>query len=224
MINRQMEIGFGSKRFHFTMRSSRFHRSARPAGNGQGGSVLWRAMGYVGCASLALGLVFVSGSVLRASPPVADYAVVMPIDAKIALPRRAQGETAANSCAPSRSRPSAPRQAHDGLVGRAASDQGTPRWASPGPIPTSRRYRRSMASARWRSMGRRASSAASRAVTSACSCAAPTARSAFLPPRSAKRRADGILLRASAISTRRACAVRRRRQHQRRRDEDGDTT
>lgn len=82
MTNRQVEVGFGSKRFHFTMRSSRFHRSARLAGNGQGGSALWRAMGYIGCASLALGLVFVSGSVLRASPPLSGYAVVMPIDAK----------------------------------------------------------------------------------------------------------------------------------------------
>lgn len=82
MINRQVEVGFGSKRFHFTMRSSRFHRSARGAGNDQPGSALWRAMGYLGCASLALGLVFVSGSVLRASPPVSQYAVVMPIEAK----------------------------------------------------------------------------------------------------------------------------------------------
>ena len=82
MTNRQVEIGFGSKRFHFTMRSSRFHRSARQSDNGQGSSALWRAMGYVGCASLALGVVFVSGSMLRASPPVDPYAVVMPIDAK----------------------------------------------------------------------------------------------------------------------------------------------
>ncbi|QDZ08400.1 hypothetical protein FPZ24_13735 [Sphingomonas panacisoli] len=85
MTNRQVEIGFGSKRFHFTMRSSRFHRPAKQENRGQGASVLWRAMGYVGCASLALGLVFASGSVLRASPPVAGYEVVMPIDTKVAL-------------------------------------------------------------------------------------------------------------------------------------------
>jgi len=87
MTNRQVEIGFGSRRLHFTMQSSRFHRSARPsrqAGDGHGGSALWRAMGYIGCASLALGLVFVAGSALRASPPVAEYAVVMLIDAKFA--------------------------------------------------------------------------------------------------------------------------------------------
>ncbi|MEO5937416.1 MAG: hypothetical protein ABIQ43_00230 [Sphingomonas sp.] len=83
MTNRQVELGFGSKRLHFTMRSSRFHRSARRAADGHGGSMLWRAMGYIGCASLALGLVVVSGSVLRASPPVAEYAVVMPIAAKL---------------------------------------------------------------------------------------------------------------------------------------------
>ena len=82
--HRQVEIGFGSKRFHFAMRSSRFRRSTRPAGGGNGGSILWRAMGYVGCASLALGLVFVSGGMLRASSPVDPYAVVMPIDAKVA--------------------------------------------------------------------------------------------------------------------------------------------
>lgn len=86
MINRQVEIGFGSKRFHFTIQSSRFHRSARPAVRAHGGSVVWRAMGYIGCASLALGLVFVSGGVLRASPPLAEYAVVMPIDAKLPPP------------------------------------------------------------------------------------------------------------------------------------------
>lgn len=84
MIDRRVEIGFGSKRFHFAMRSSRFHRSTQPIGDATGGSMLWRAMGYVGCASLALGLVFVSGSVLRASPPVAPYAVTLPIDAKSA--------------------------------------------------------------------------------------------------------------------------------------------
>jgi len=84
MINRQVEIGFGSKRFHFSMRSSRLHRSARPASGGAGGSFVWRAMGYVGCASLALGIVFVSGSMLRASPPVEPYAVTLPIDAKVA--------------------------------------------------------------------------------------------------------------------------------------------
>ena len=84
MIDRRMEIGFGSQRFHFAMRSSRFHRSTQRPGRDDGGSVLWRAMGYVGCASLALGLVFVSGSMLRASPPVDPYAVVMPIDAKAA--------------------------------------------------------------------------------------------------------------------------------------------
>jgi len=86
MTDRQMEIGFGSRRLHFTMRSSRIHRSTQGAGSDQSGSVVWRAMGYIGCASLALGLVFVSGSVLRASPPVAGYAVVMPIDAKTAIP------------------------------------------------------------------------------------------------------------------------------------------
>lgn len=84
MVNRQVEIGFGAKRFHFIMRSSKFHRAAKPAVGGAGGSVLWRAMAYVGCASVALGLVFVSGSMLRASPPVAAYAVTMPIDAKTA--------------------------------------------------------------------------------------------------------------------------------------------
>lgn len=84
MIDRRVEIGFGSHRLHFAMRSSRFRRSADPRGRTAGGSVLWRAMGYVGCASLALGFVFVSGSMLRASPPVADYAVVLPIDAKVA--------------------------------------------------------------------------------------------------------------------------------------------
>lgn len=84
MTNRQVEIGFGSKRFNFTMRSSRLHRSARSVGASQGGSLLWRAMGYVGCASLALGTVVASGSMLRASPPVDPYAVVMPIDAKAA--------------------------------------------------------------------------------------------------------------------------------------------
>ena len=70
MTNRQVEIGFGSKRLHFTMRSSRLRRSARSTGKGQSGSMLWRAMGYVGCASVGLGLVFVSGSILRAAPPV----------------------------------------------------------------------------------------------------------------------------------------------------------
>lgn len=83
MVNREMEIGFGSKRVHFTMRSSRLRRATGPSGD-RGGSVLWRAMGYVGCASLALGLIFVSGSMLRASPSVDPYAVVMPIDAKAA--------------------------------------------------------------------------------------------------------------------------------------------
>ncbi len=84
MIDRRLEIGFGSKRFHFAMRSSRFHRSTHPDGSGQGGSMLWRAMGYIGCASLALGLVFVSGSMLRASPPIDPYAVVLPIASKAA--------------------------------------------------------------------------------------------------------------------------------------------
>ncbi|MBS0479978.1 MAG: hypothetical protein JSR79_11850 [Proteobacteria bacterium] len=91
MINRRVEIGFGSKRFYFTMRSSRFRRSVAPATIGQGGSILWRAMGLIGCASLGLGLVFVSGGVLRASPPVVEYAVVVPIDAKPArVPPRAR--------------------------------------------------------------------------------------------------------------------------------------
>lgn len=84
MTDRRMEIGFGSKRFHFAMRSSRFRRSAAAGGGGRGGSALWRAMGYVGCASLALGVVVLSGSVLRASPPADLYAVTMPIDAKAA--------------------------------------------------------------------------------------------------------------------------------------------
>lgn len=84
MISRQVDVGFGSKRFHFTMQSSRFHRSARQADRPRSGSALWRAMGYFGCASLALGLVFVAGSALRASPPADPYAVVLPIDAKLA--------------------------------------------------------------------------------------------------------------------------------------------
>jgi hypothetical protein len=91
MTDRRVEIGVGSRRFHFAMRSSRFHRSAAPpprAGVGYEGSALWRAMGYLGCASLALGLVFVSGSMLRASPPVNPYAIVMPIGDK-ALPATA---------------------------------------------------------------------------------------------------------------------------------------
>ena len=89
MTNRQVEIGFGAKRFHFTMKSSRLHRSARLDHGGHGGSIVWRVMGYVGCASLALAMVFVSGSVLRAAPPVDPYAVVMPIDARamVAAPR-----------------------------------------------------------------------------------------------------------------------------------------
>jgi hypothetical protein len=87
MTNREVMIGLGSRRFQFTMRSSRFHRSARRprrAGEGYESTALWRVMGYLGCASLALGLVFVSGSVLRAAPPVAAYAVVMPIGDKAA--------------------------------------------------------------------------------------------------------------------------------------------
>ncbi|MBN8816679.1 MAG: hypothetical protein J0J06_14675 [Sphingomonas sp.] len=85
MTNRQVEIGFGSKQFHFTMRSSRLRRSSRPMGHAaeeRGGSMWWRVMGLVGCASLALGLLFVAGGMLKASPPAVDYAVVMPIDAK----------------------------------------------------------------------------------------------------------------------------------------------
>jgi hypothetical protein len=83
-MSRQLRIGIGSRSFHFAMQSTRLHRSSAPA-RPAAGSALWRAMGYVGCASLALGVVFVSGSMLRASPPVEAYAVVMPIEAKAAL-------------------------------------------------------------------------------------------------------------------------------------------
>lgn len=83
MTNHQVTIGLGSRRLHFTVRSSRLRRTVAPLHDTQG-SALWHVMGYLGCASLALGMVFVSGSVLRASPPVDAYAVVMPLDDKAA--------------------------------------------------------------------------------------------------------------------------------------------
>ena len=88
--NRRVTIGLGSRRFYIGVQSSHYRRIAKPPQAGSSGfesTALWRAMGYIGCASLALCMVIATGGVLRAAPLVSGYAVVLPIGDKAASPK-----------------------------------------------------------------------------------------------------------------------------------------